>query len=184
MPLFSFPPLPSPVRSERSGHTSREPGTQRSLRPCSQPVCLSAPLSSVHAHTGLLHTPNAPVMKLGNPEIARRLLAHGANPDLRDSTGFAVMHDVAREGFPDTLQALLEFQADVNVQDSEGNLPLHLAAREGHARVVELLLARAECRVGHQNVRGATAYDLAKLYKRHAVVQLLERGRRSPAGAD
>ncbi|PKK22588.1 cyclin-dependent kinase 4 inhibitor C isoform X4 [Columba livia] len=124
------------------------------------------------------------VMKLGNPEIARRLLAHGANPDLRDSTGFAVMHDVAREGFPDTLQALLEFQADVNVQDSEGNLPLHLAAREGHARVVELLLARAECRVGHQNVRGATAYDLAKLYKRHAVVQLLERGRRSPAGAD
>lgn len=114
------------------------------------------------------------VMKLGNPEIARRLLMKGANPNLKDSTGFAVIHDVAREGFLDTLQTLLEFKADVNVEDNEGNLPLHLAAREGHVRVVELLLARAECKVGHQNKRGATAYDLAKLYKRSAVVKLLE----------
>ncbi|EOA95884.1 Cyclin-dependent kinase 4 inhibitor C, partial [Anas platyrhynchos] len=42
------------------------------------------------------------VMKLGNPEIARR-------------TGFAVIHDVARAGFLDTLQTLLEFKADVNI---------------------------------------------------------------------
>ncbi|XP_026710256.1 cyclin-dependent kinase 4 inhibitor C isoform X3 [Strix aluco] len=114
------------------------------------------------------------VMKLGNPEIARRLLISGANPNLKDSTGFAVIHDVAREGFLDTLQTLLEFKADVNIEDNEGNLPLHLAAREGHVRVVELLLERAECKVGHQNKRGATAYDLAKLYKRSAVVKLLE----------
>uniref|UniRef100_A0A8D2M458 Cyclin dependent kinase inhibitor 2C n=1 Tax=Zonotrichia albicollis TaxID=44394 RepID=A0A8D2M458_ZONAL len=67
------------------------------------------------------------VMKLGNPEIARRLLSNGANPNLRDSTGFAVIHDVAREGFLDTLQTLLEFEADVNIEDNEGNLPLHLA---------------------------------------------------------
>ncbi|NWX09118.1 CDN2C inhibitor, partial [Caloenas nicobarica] len=124
------------------------------------------------------------VMKLGNPEIARRLLTHGANPNLKDSTGFAVIHDVAREGFLDTLQTLLEFHADVNVEDSEGNLPLHLAAREGHARVVELLLGHAECRVGHQNLRGATAYDLAKLYKRHAVVKLLEGSSSFPANTD
>ncbi|XP_054021544.1 cyclin-dependent kinase 4 inhibitor C [Melanerpes formicivorus] len=114
------------------------------------------------------------VMKLGNPEIARRLLMSGANPNLKDRTGFAVIHDVAREGFLDTLQTLLEFQADVNVEDNEGNLPLHLAAREGHVRVVECLLAHAGCKVGHQNKRGATAYDLAKLYKRSAVVKLLE----------
>ncbi|KAM6262097.1 cyclin-dependent kinase 4 inhibitor C isoform 2-T3 [Porphyrio hochstetteri] len=114
------------------------------------------------------------VMKLGNPEIARRLLINGANPNLKDSTGFAVIHDVAREGFLDTLQTLLEFKADVNIEDNEGNLPLHLAAREGHVRVVEFLLERAECKVGHQNKRGATAYDLAKLYNRSAVVKLLE----------
>ncbi|XP_029889802.1 cyclin-dependent kinase 4 inhibitor C [Aquila chrysaetos chrysaetos] len=124
------------------------------------------------------------VMKLGDPKIARRLLLSGADPNLKDSTGFAVIHDVAREGFADTLQALLEFQADVNVEDDEGNLPLHLAAREGHARVVEVLLARADCKVGHRNKRGATAYDLAKLYKRSAVLKLLEDSRRCPAPAD
>ncbi|NXE27552.1 CDN2C inhibitor, partial [Ardeotis kori] len=123
------------------------------------------------------------VMKLGNPEIARRLLMKGANPDLKDSTGFAVIHDVAREGFLDTLQTLLEFQADVNVEDAEGNLPLHWAAREGHVRVVEELLGRAECRVGHRNRTGATAYDLARLYKRAAVVRLLE-GTGSPPALD
>ncbi|KAM6079429.1 PREDICTED: cyclin-dependent kinase 4 inhibitor C [Nipponia nippon] len=114
------------------------------------------------------------VMKLGNPEIARRLLINGADPNLKDSTGFAVIHDAAREGFLDTLQTLLEFKADVNIEDNEGNLPLHLAAREGHVRVVEFLLECTECKVGHQNKRGATAYDLAKLYKRSAVVKLLE----------
>lgn len=123
-------------------------------------------------------------MKLGDPKIARRLLLSGADPNLKDSTGFAVIHDVAREGFADTLQALLEFQADVNLEDAEGNLPLHLAAQEGHAPVVEALLARADCKVGHRNKRGATAYDLAKLYKRSAVVKLLEDSRCCPAPMD
>ncbi|XP_054690359.1 cyclin-dependent kinase 4 inhibitor C isoform X2 [Grus americana] len=123
---------------------------------------------------GCLLLQRSQVMKLGNPKIARRLLINGANPNLKDSTGFAVIHDVAREGFLDTLQTLLEFKADVNIEDDEGNLPLHLAAREGHVRVVEFLLECTECKVGHQNKRGATAYDLAKLYNRSAVVKLLE----------
>ncbi|XP_020643803.1 cyclin-dependent kinase 4 inhibitor C [Pogona vitticeps] len=114
------------------------------------------------------------VMKLGNPEIARRLLMRGADPDLKDGTGFAVLHDVARAGFLDTLQTLLEFHADVNVEDNEGNLPLHLAAQEGHLPVVAFLLERTASRVEHRNKRGATACDLAKLYKRHAVARLFE----------
>lgn len=113
-------------------------------------------------------------MKLGNPEIARRLLARGADPNLKDSRGFAVLHDVARAGFLDTLQTLLASQADVNVEDNEGNLPLHLAAQEGHLPVVAFLLEHTASKVEHRNKRGATAYDLAKLYKRHAVARLLE----------
>ncbi|NXC46312.1 CDN2C inhibitor, partial [Penelope pileata] len=121
------------------------------------------------------------VMKLGNPEIARRLLLSGADPDLKDSTGFAVIHDVARAGFLDTLQTLLEFEADVNIEDAEGNLPLHLAAREGHVRVVEFLLRRTQSRVGHRNRRGDTALDVARLYRRSAVVRLMEGGGAPPA---
>lgn len=107
----------------------------------------------------------------------------GANPDLKDSTGFAVIHDVARAGFLDTLQTLLEFKADVNIEDAEGNLPLHLAAQEGHVPVVEFLLKSTASKVGHQNKRGDTAYDVAKLYKRSAVLRLLEGGR-PPAATD
>ncbi|CAM2119077.1 cyclin-dependent kinase 4 inhibitor C isoform X1 [Lepidochelys kempii] len=114
------------------------------------------------------------VMKLGNPEIARRLLITGANPDLKDSTGFAVIHDAARAGFLDTLQTLLEFNADVNIEDNDGNLPLHLAAREGHLPVVEFLIKHTASKVEHQNKKGDTAYDLAKLYKRNDVVKLME----------
>ncbi|XP_026521625.1 cyclin-dependent kinase 4 inhibitor C isoform X1 [Notechis scutatus] len=118
------------------------------------------------------------VVKLGNPEIARQLLLRGADPDLKDRTGFAVLHDAARAGFLDTLQTLLEFGADVNVEDNEGNLPLHLAAQEGHLAVVAFLLERTASRVEHRNKKGATAYDLAKLYKRQAVAKLLENSRR------
>ncbi|XP_015273675.1 PREDICTED: cyclin-dependent kinase 4 inhibitor C [Gekko japonicus] len=126
------------------------------------------------------------VMKLGNPEIARRLLEKGADPNLKDSAGFAVLHDAARAGFLDTLQTLLDSQADVNVEDNDGNLPLHLAAQEGHLPVVAFLLEHTASRVEHCNKKGATAYDLAKLYKRHAVARLLEgpcAGSRRKAGA-
>ncbi|KAL8178689.1 UNVERIFIED_CONTAM: Cyclin-dependent kinase 4 inhibitor C [Gekko kuhli] len=126
------------------------------------------------------------VMKLGNPEIARRLLEKGADPNLKDSAGFAVLHDAARAGFLDTLQTLLDSQADVNVEDNEGNLPLHLAAQEGHLPVVAFLLEHTASRVEHRNRKGATAYDLATLYKRHAVARLLEgrcAGSRRMAGA-
>lgn len=113
-------------------------------------------------------------MKLGNPEIARRLLLRGANPNLKDRTGFAVIHDAARAGFLDTVQALLEFQADVNIEDNEGNLPLHLAAKEGHLPVVEFLVKHTASNVGHRNHKGDTAFDVARFYGRNEVINLME----------
>nr|XP_033771151.1 cyclin-dependent kinase 4 inhibitor C isoform X2 [Geotrypetes seraphini] len=111
------------------------------------------------------------VMKLGNTGIARRLLYKGADPNLKDRTGFAVIHDAARAGFLDTVKTLLQFQADVNIEDNEGNLPLHLAAQEGHLGVVEFLVRHTESNVGHINHKGATAHDLAKMYKKEEVVK-------------
>ncbi|XP_006126488.1 cyclin-dependent kinase 4 inhibitor C [Pelodiscus sinensis] len=124
------------------------------------------------------------VMKLGNPEIARKLLNAGANPDLKDSTGFAVIHDAARAGFLDTVQTLLEFNADVNIEDNEGNLPLHLAAEEGHLPVVEFLIKHKVSKVDHKNKEGYTAYDLAKLYKKNDIVKLMESSSLSAEAAD
>ncbi|XP_053549469.1 cyclin-dependent kinase 4 inhibitor C [Bombina bombina] len=113
------------------------------------------------------------VMRLGNPAIARLLLSRGANPNLKDRTGFSVLHDVARAGFRDTLQTLLEFSADVNLPDDEGNLPLHLAAKEGHLQVVKLLVVHKDSQLGHQNCNGDTPWDIATLYSREEVAQWL-----------
>ncbi|XP_029474340.1 cyclin-dependent kinase 4 inhibitor C [Rhinatrema bivittatum] len=129
--------------------------------------------ANVNAENGFGRTA-LQVMKLGNPEIARRLLHRGADPNLRDRTGFAVMHDAARAGFLDTVQTLLQFQADVNLEDREGNLPLHLAAQEGHLGVVEALARHSRSSVGRRNHRGATARDLARLYKREEVAKWLD----------
>ncbi|KAM8930563.1 cyclin-dependent kinase 4 inhibitor C [Pelodytes ibericus] len=114
------------------------------------------------------------VMRLGNPAIAQALLQRGANPNLRDCTGFSVLHDAARAGFQDTVQTLLDFQADVNIQDNEGNLPLHLAAKEGHLPVVRYLILHTDTHVGHRNRHGDTPWDMARLYKREDVLQWMQ----------
>ncbi|XP_075472427.1 cyclin-dependent kinase 4 inhibitor C [Ascaphus truei] len=113
------------------------------------------------------------VMRLGNPAIAKLLLSRGADPNLRDRTGFTPLHDAARTGFQDTLQALLEFHADVNIEDNEGNLPLHLAAREGHLHVVKFLSLHTDSDVGHPNRNGDTPCDMARLYSKEDVLQWL-----------
>ncbi|XP_063100669.1 cyclin-dependent kinase 4 inhibitor C-like [Cavia porcellus] len=114
------------------------------------------------------------VMKLGAPEIARILLENGADPNLKDPTGFAALHDAARAGFVDTVQTLVDFEADVNLEDGEGNLPLHLAAMEGHVAVVAYLLGHTGSKVDHLNKRGLTAYGLARLYKRLELLRWMD----------
>ncbi|XP_053325821.1 cyclin-dependent kinase 4 inhibitor C [Spea bombifrons] len=121
------------------------------------------------------------VMRLGNPAIARLLLRRGANPNLRDSTGFSVLHDAARAGFQDTVQTLLDFQANVNIQDNEGNLPLHLAAKEGHLPVVKFLVLHTDTQVDHRNRHGDTPSDMARLYNRQEVLQWMEANARGQA---
>ncbi|OCT85003.1 cyclin-dependent kinase 4 inhibitor C [Xenopus laevis] len=113
------------------------------------------------------------VMRLGNPAIARLLLRQGADPNMRDRTGFSVVHDAARAGFQDTLETFFDFQADANIEDNEGNLPLHLAAREGHLQVVKFLVLHTDSQLGHRNRYGDTPCDLAKVYKREDVTQWL-----------
>ncbi|XP_063795631.1 cyclin-dependent kinase 4 inhibitor C isoform X2 [Pseudophryne corroboree] len=114
------------------------------------------------------------VMRLGCPAIASLLLRQGADPNLKDSTGFSVLHDTARAGFRDTMQILLDFQADVNLQDNDGNIALHLAAKEGHLHMVQFLVLHTDSQVGHRNRNGDTPCDLARMYSRAQVVQWLQ----------
>ncbi|XP_069088789.1 cyclin-dependent kinase 4 inhibitor C isoform X1 [Pleurodeles waltl] len=120
----------------------------------------------------------AEVMKLGVPGIAEALLHKGADPNLKDPTGFVVLHDAAREGFADTVRTLLLLGADANARDGQGNLPVHLAAMEGHVEVVACLLEHTDSTLA-QNRQGHTAYDLARAHKREDVVKWMEENTRA-----
>ncbi|KAG8555168.1 hypothetical protein GDO81_017602 [Engystomops pustulosus] len=122
------------------------------------------------------------VSRLGCPDIASLLLRRGADPNLRDSSGFSVLHDTARAGFQDTMQILLDFHADVNLQDKDGNIALHLAAMEGHLHMVQYLVLHTDTWLTHRNRNGDTPCDLARMYNRENVVMWLQSNARGLAG--
>jgi ankyrin repeat protein len=59
------------------------------------------------------------------PDIAKMLLAKGANPNLRAEAGVTVLHEVAITGQIDLAEMLLAHGADVNAQDNSGKTPLN-----------------------------------------------------------
>lgn len=77
---------------------------------------------------------------MGNKTVARLLLEHGADPNVRDcSTGTTPLHDAAREGFLETARVLVEYQANPQMTDNRGYRPVDLAHQEGHQDVVDFL---------------------------------------------
>ena len=58
------------------------------------------------------------------PDIARMLLAKGADPNLRAEAGFTAFHSVAITGQIDFAEMLLKQGGDVNAQDDSGKTPL------------------------------------------------------------
>ncbi len=57
--------------------------------------------------------------------MARVLLAGGANPNAQDQYGIAPMHFVAQDTNVDLFKLLTDNGADINLRDNDGNTPLH-----------------------------------------------------------
>ncbi|XP_062925074.1 cyclin-dependent kinase 4 inhibitor C-like [Mobula hypostoma] len=83
------------------------------------------------------------VMKMGCPDICRFLLRSGANPNLQDRHGIALIHDLAREGHLDTLSVLVEEgNADINLRDRNNKTAKDLAEENNYPNVVSYLVRR------------------------------------------
>ena len=117
----------------------------------------------------------------GNDRIVETLLAHGADPKLRDSTSKAAMVYAASRGFDDIVQRLLE--AGVDAQERYGNELTALMWAAGHydgvgaaaiERVVDLLLAHGAGLDATDN-RGRTALMIAAALGDVATVDCLLR---------
>jgi ankyrin repeat protein len=75
----------------------------------------------------------------GQYEIAKKLIARGANVNTRASSDFTPLHESAASGRLEFATLLLEHGADVNAKTAEGKTPLDYAREHDRTEMVELL---------------------------------------------
>jgi ankyrin repeat protein len=71
--------------------------------------------------------------------MARALLEHGANPNLKQQGGYTPLHQAAHHGQDPMIELLLSHGADVSATTESGQTPLQLAEKAGHVSTAELL---------------------------------------------
>lgn len=71
--------------------------------------------------------------------LVRMLLAHHANPNVKQEGALTPLHHPAALGHKDLARILMEHGADPNAAADNGKTPIYLARENGHADLVELL---------------------------------------------
>lgn len=84
-------------------------------------------------------TPLASASAARQLEIARVLIAHGADVNARAANDFTPLHESAASGKIDFAKLLLEHGADLNARASDGKTPLDYARAQNREEIVELL---------------------------------------------
>jgi TonB family protein len=96
----------------------------------------------------------------GDPEIARMLLAAGAQADRRDANGYTPLMGAMLGDNAEYARVLLAAGADPNARTSAGLTALHLAASANAAKAVGVLIAKG-ADISAQTKAKLTALDLA-----------------------
>eukprot|EP00284_Hemiselmis_tepida_P006946 CAMPEP_0174939348 /NCGR_PEP_ID=MMETSP1355-20121228/66289_1 /TAXON_ID=464990 /ORGANISM="Hemiselmis tepida, Strain CCMP443" /LENGTH=344 /DNA_ID=CAMNT_0016186359 /DNA_START=18 /DNA_END=1048 /DNA_ORIENTATION=+ len=123
-------------------------------------------------HIGLtaLH---AAVKSQGHVDSVKHLLNAGARVDAQTHNGNTALLLAAACGHIDCCRVLVRSKANVNmVCEFDGDTPLHRAVREGHAKIVTLLIDHGAV-VGHKNLEGLTAAQIAEKRKKGDILEAL-----------
>jgi ankyrin repeat protein len=75
----------------------------------------------------------------GRVEIARRLLAKGADANAHQHGGITPLHEAAAAGNAEMVRLLLSYRADANAISEDNRTPLGMALEKGHQQVVDIL---------------------------------------------
>ena len=75
-------------------------------------------------------------------EIVRRLLEHGADPNIRLTRckGLTPLHQASYLGSLESTRLLLSYGANIDEKDDKGKTPFQVASSGGHDEIMQLLL--------------------------------------------
>jgi ankyrin repeat protein len=86
-------------------------------------------------------TPLQSAVAGGHLEVTRRLLEAGANPNVREGSGYTPLHTAADNGDIEIVRSLIFGGADLEAISLNNEKPIDLALKSGHREVVALLKA-------------------------------------------
>ena len=110
----------------------------------------------------------------GNPDVVKLLIEHGANVDVKETTGSALLHYVVgTPGRTIILKLLLENGADANIQNMHGFSPLHIIAQNSQCVEDANLLLKYGAKVNSRNFMDTTPLHLAVQRCKIQMVQFL-----------
>jgi len=96
----------------------------------------------------------------GAADIARALIAAGAEVDVQSHTGCTALHHAVGGLHSDVAAALLRAECDCDIQNGHGSTALHIAAGKGHAEMIQARVgggaAAVMCPSASRHVRGAS----------------------------
>jgi len=102
-----------------------------------------------------------PLFVAGDSEVARFLIAQGANVNATDKAGWTPLHSACFNGNKNKVELLLAKGADINAKGNNGETPLYLAFVLRHRDLVELLLTKG-ADVNAKGPEGVTLLHMAR----------------------
>lgn len=112
-------------------------------------------------------------------DVAQKLLALGANPDVQADDGRTALLTALDENCLAVAAALIESGADVNIADNTGRRPAHVAAEKGYADILAAL-AEKGADLSAQDREGWTARDRAYSTSNNDAVKALLADKNAP----
>lgn len=145
--------------------------------PVDRPPQKSAPVAPANA-AGATGKALKDAVDRGDVELAKRLIAGGADVNYKGAYDQTLVLDAASRKDPGLLRVLVDAGADVNTPNTYGVTPLSAAAEQGNLENVKILL-KGKANVNARDTGGSTALTVAVLRGYVDVVKTL-----IAAGAD
>jgi len=128
---------------------------------------------AVHELDALEKTPLFFAATFNRPEMARLLVANGADIEAGDRTGYRALHVAASLNHTAVIEVLLELGADIEARDKFGDTPLHVAGYWNRQNAIRLLVEKG-ADLTARNERGLTPAEMARDSVQEAAAALLE----------